>query len=383
LVDISHYATEEDVYMETGITKEAIIRVTGMNDNEVTTLINSFLKAAESKIKDVLDIPHLVPRELHLADGENWEFDLGPEDEEVFFDEDVQDCVEIAMACFFGRYRKRKPYPKDCDEQTDDKTYFGGATVTNDAGKAQAGAYAMKIDFTTGVNAFYPVTQDLNKPIDRFGFVSFRAETDTNDVTFELRLYDRNGNYDRAYFKLPKTGRSFIVNLDMEYNFEHGVGTIDWNNVNLYYWEIREATGTATLYLDNFNFNDGWFFTSPSGKLVIVQKVINSITYEFDYTLDCAPACGTPFYVTYTYDPFKVTVPENIKSATAQFAGAKLIDHLLGVRETLTAFEFASDTLMQIPDKETLYARKGYLLARAKENLQDYGFGWSGTVVRG
>lgn len=378
------YANENDVYAESGFTKEVIKRVTEKTDAEVTALIDGFIRDAEDKIKDRLEIPHLVPRELHCGDGESWEFDLGGEDEEVFFDEDVENCVELVKACFFERYRKRKPYPKGCDEHSDDSSFFGtgtGTTVSNDAIRVQAGTNAMKIVFATNRNAYYPITKDLNKPIDRFDFVSFRAETDTNDVTFELRLYDRWGNYDRAYFKLPKNGKSFVVNLDMDFNFTHGIGSIDWSTVNLYYWEVR-ANKDCTLYLDNFNFNDGWFFTAPTGKLVIARKIISTITYEFDYSLDCAPCDGYPYYVTYTYDPFKVRVPENIKSATAQLAAVKLIDHLIGVRESLTAFEFASETMMPIPDKESLYARKGSLLARAKENLRSYGYGFSGTIVR-
>jgi len=381
MVDISHYATESDVYFETGITKETIMRVTGMNDSEVTTLINGFLKSAESRIRDALDIPHLVPRELHIGDGETTEFDLGPYDEEIYFDEEVEGCVEIVRACFFGRERRKLPYPKDCDEQTDDATKFGkgtGTTITNDDGKVQAGGYAIKIEFATNRYAYYPSTKDLNQPIDRFDFLSFRIECNTAGITFEFRLYNVDDNYNSAFFKLPKANKSYIINLDMEDNFN---SNIDWNNENLYYWELR-ASGDCTVYLDNFNFNDGWFFTAPSGKLIICRKNIDVLTYEIDYTEDCPPCSGCRYYVTYTYDPFKVTVPENIKSATAQLAGVKLIDHLLGVRESATAFEFEGSTMELLGDRETLYARRGTLLADAKENLSSYGYGWSGTVVR-
>jgi len=129
-MDIAHYATESDVYLESGIAKEAIKRITDMNDSEVTTLINGFLKSAEAKIKDLLDIPHLVPRELHLGTGEDDEFQLGPEDECLFFDEEVDDLVESVKHCFFGRTRMKRPYPKDCDEQSDDATKYGVGTGT-------------------------------------------------------------------------------------------------------------------------------------------------------------------------------------------------------------------------------------------------------------
>ena len=74
-----------------------------------------------------------------------------------------------------------------------------------------------------------------------------------------------------------------------------------------------------------------------------------------------------------------VIVPENIKTACAQFAGIALIDHLLGVREGYQAFE--AEDLIPLTDKENLYAKKGSLLARAKENLRSYGYGWHGTVT--
>ncbi|TEU00353.1 MAG: hypothetical protein E3J23_02875 [Candidatus Stahlbacteria bacterium] len=88
---------------------------------------------------------------------------------------------------------------------------------------------------------------------------------------------------------------------------------------------------------------------------------------------------GTTVHITYLYNPFLVNVPENIKTACAQFAGIALIDHLLGIREGYQAFE--AEDLLPLTDKENLYAKKGSLLARAKENLRSYGFGWHGSVV--
>jgi len=84
-------------------------------------------------------------------------------------------------------------------------------------------------------------------------------------------------------------------------------------------------------------------------------------------------------HISYLYNPFLVSTPQNIMDACAQYAGIALVDHLLGIREGYQAFE--AEDLIPISDKENLYAKKGSLLARAKENLRSYGFGWHGTVA--
>lgn len=88
---------------------------------------------------------------------------------------------------------------------------------------------------------------------------------------------------------------------------------------------------------------------------------------------------GDTVHISYLYNPFLVVVPQNIKDACAQYAGIELINHLLGVREGYQALE--AEDLIPISDKENLYAKKGSLLALAKENLRSYGYGWHGTVA--
>jgi len=377
------YADEDDVLYEIGMSKTFIQTYTNLGSSAVTTLINNYLASAEAKIRGLLQIPHVVHRERHLGTGEDEEFDLGPDDEEFYIDYDPADSVELVKACYFKKWRMKLPYPKSCDAHTDDATLLGtgaGTTVANSTAKAQAGTNAMQVTFGTVVNAYayYPTTQDLNKNIDIFDFVSFRAETDDASTTFELRLYDKDGNYNYAYFKLPKADKSYIVNLDLDDDFLGSTGTaIDWDDVNLYYWEVRSDTANTILYIDNFNFNDEWWFTAPSGKLVISRKVVDpSSPYEIVYSIEEPPALNYPFYVTYTFDPFIVAanIPANIKTAEAQIAGAKLLSYLIGIREENTAFEVEAETGMRLPDRETLYHRRGSLLARAKENLAAYGY---------
>lgn len=383
MVDIPHYASESDVYDAVGILKEVIIRVSGMADSEITTLVNGYIKKAEKKVKGKLDIPHVVPRELHLGTGEDDEFDLGPEDEEFYIEEFPEDCVERILHCYFNRCRKKRPYPRDCDIFSDDKTLWDSTGYTqpsNEGTIKKAGDYAMKFDWSGAAGkARYPdVTNDeyIDINIDIYDWMFFRVRSDTNNVTLTVRLYTADASYVIATYIISKKGHWYKVMLDMDSDFSAGSGIVDWDGDNLYYMEF-EVNKACTIYIDNINFNDGWCFTAPSGKLVVMWDNDNS-----GAGCDSPLEDGYPLYVTYTYDPFRVEVPENIAEAVAQYAGIKLIDFLIGIREGAIAFEFEADTLLPIPDKETLYARKGSLLARAKENLASYGYGFSGTVAR-
>jgi len=182
-----------------------------------------------------------------------------------------------------------------------------------------------------------------------------------------IRLYDAAGNYNTATYTISKKNHWYLVMLHLDDDF---TTTIDWDDEPLYWLEI-EVDQACILYFDNACFNDEWAYTAPEGKLVIMRKSANEPPHD-----------GYPFYVTYRYDPFKVTVPENIKNATARLAGVRLIDHLIGVREGAIGFEFEGDTLLPLPDKETLYKRKGSLMALAKQDLAVYGYGWSGTAAK-
>lgn len=376
MVDIPEYATEEDVLDESGFTKEMIERITEMDDTEVTNLINRFLLRAESKVKELLNIPHIVPKELHLGDGETDEFDLGPEDEEFFIGEDVEDCVERVINCFFKRVRKQRPYPRVCDEYTDDKTKWDTnasyVQPTNENTIKKAGEYSMHFTFSSILKARYPdVSSDeyIDRSIDMYNFMFFRIRSDTNDVDLTVRLYPADATtWNEATYTIAKKGKWYLVMLHLDDDF---TSDVDWNDDNLYHFEI-EVDKACEIYLDNLCFCDDWAFTAPSGKLVIMRKSTDECAYPYGYD----------FYVTYTYDPFKVEVPECIKSATAQLAAVKLVDHLIGIREGMTAFELEGETMIAIPDKETLYARKGSLLARARENLAAYGYGWESTVAK-
>ncbi len=376
MAGIPSYASEEDVLDESGFTKSMIERYSDMDDTQVTNLINRFLLKAESKVKELLVIPHIVPMELHLGDGESIEFDLGPDDEEFYIGDEVENCVDRVINCYFNNCRKKKPLPKNCD-YTDDKNDWDTSSTyiqpANENTIKQADDYSMHFTFTAlKPKARYPdVTSDIyiDKNIDMYNFMFFRVRSNTNDVTLTIRLYSTDSStYNLATYNIAKKGKWYLVMLHLNDDF---TADIDWNTENLYHFEI-EVDKACQIYADNLCFCDDWAFTAPFGKLVVMKKS----------TTDCGYADGYPFYVTYSYDPFRVEVPECINGATSKIAAMRLVDHMIGVREGATAFEFEGSELVAIPDKETLYSRKGSLWARAKDDLRAYGFGWDGVVVK-
>jgi len=366
------YCEEDDIYLATGMTKEVIERVTEKTDDQIKDMIEGFIIDAEDDIRDQLGLPHVCALEKHLGTGEDDEFQLGQEDSNFYINIDVEDCVELIRACFFLGVKKKLPYPRNCDDLSEDYTEWddsaGYKQPTNEALIKQAGKYSMEFDFTGATKkARYPDVDSsiyIDKNIDIYSYMCLRVRSSVANTTITIRLYNEAGSYNTATYLAVTANKWYLVMLDLDEDFNT---TIDWDDSPLYYFEI-EVDKACTLYADNINFNDDWCFTAPSGKLVIMRK-----------STDEPPADGYEFIVTYTYDPFKVSVPQNIKEATALYAGAKLIDNLIGIRQSMMAFE--AESLTSIPDKESLYITRTTMLAKADKKLADYGFGWSGTII--
>lgn len=373
MTDIPTYATENDVYKASGFAKAALLRIIDVEAQELTEMILAWIIEAEGIVKDAVDIPLIKPFERHLGTGEDDELDLGQDDEPFYTGIDVTDCVELVKACFFEGKRKKLPYPKDCDEPTEDYSLWddtGYTQPTNEQTIKKAGDVSMKFDWSGGAGTGrYPNVTDgyyIDKNIDIFDFMFMRLRSDTASVTVTVRLYDADGNYNEATYIVSKANHWYMAMLDLDEDF---TTTIDWDDTNLMYLTIS-VDKACTLYVDNMNFNDDWCFTAPSGKLVIMRKS----------TDEPAPD-GYEFLVTYTYDPFKNEVPALINSATKRFAAAKLVEHLIGVREAYITYE--AESLELVPEKEVLYAKKGSLEAKAKDDLRRYGYGWSGAPILG
>jgi len=78
--------------------------------------------------------------------------------------------------------------------------------------------------------------------------------------------------------------------------------------------------------------------------------------------------------VTYSFDPFKSTVPVDIAQASAKMAGILLLEYLIGCRQRITAFAQGSTDIDNTPDRETLEFTKARLEREIVEILAGTGF---------
>ncbi len=433
------FCTEEDVYLATGMDSATIQAVSELSAAQVTTMINRFIEQASRQVSDKLRIPETIHKEFHKGTGEDDEFTLGPEDEHAFFsDYNPLNTTVEGYSCYFGRIRKKLPFPRNADMCELSQLFGGTATIVDDDGDiltinadqfaytltvADASAFnindyvrirdnnneeynqvesvnlttnvitlnkPLKENYLTADNAIiigpiksgqrtihatytadqfirYPAAQNLNKNIDIYDFVSFRLRSSSSTVTFTLRLYDKDGNFNSVTFSVDVSDIWYMFHYRLD---QFTTGTIDWSDIKCYYWELY-ADGVCVIDIDNFNFNDEWFVTAPQGQLVISYIMSNNPI-----------GSGYPLYITYGLNPFNVRAPWEIEQATAKLAGYKLISWLIGVRQRETAFLVEGDTMIRVPDKETLYHTLSRLKMDANNLLKDYGFGYEFTPVR-
>lgn len=364
------YCTEDDVYNETGMDTTIVQRLGDKTVGEVTILINGFILDVEKVINDLINIPEIIHREYHKGTGETDEFELGAQDETGFYDDysPANNTVK-GYACWFGDVRRKVPYPVTAD-QTESiassvSTFL--CTATNETTIKTAGANALKMVFSGAGYCRYPSTEDLDVNIDIFDFLSARVYCSSSTVNITFRLYDKDGNYNETVFHVDKSNKWYIRSFDLDSDFS---GVIDWEDINLYYWEIR-VDGACTLYVDNWNINDEWFFTAPQGKLVVARKASDEPLPE-----------GYPIFIDYTYNPLLSSVPRNIKLATSKMAGIELLNFMIGRRERDVAFLAEADTFITAPDKETLYHRRSKLKSEAEDALASFGYGFEFVPVQ-
>ena len=368
------YCTEDDVYAETGLDTAIIQTLGGIAVGAVTTLINNMISDIEEEINDLMNVPAIIHRELHCGTGEDDEFDLGSFDELGFYDDyDPAGNIVTGFAAWFWETRKKRPWPEVTADQTE--SIAASMTGTNcaiadesTAGLFVAGANSTRLIYSAAGMARYPTARNLNKNIDIYEFVSMRFRSTSSAVTFTLRLYDRTGtNYNSIEFTVDRADIWYIIHFSLV--SDTWAGLIDWDDTRLYSWEIW-ADGACTAYVDNFNFNDGWFFTAPQGKLVIPHMISEEPVPE-----------GYPIYISYTYNPMLASVPRHIKKATACLTGVTLINWCIGRRQRNTAFLIQSDTLVRAPDKETLYFTRSYLQKQADKALAAFGYSYEFVPV--
>ena len=92
---------------------------------------------------------------------------------------------------------------------------------------------------------------------------------------------------------------------------------------------------------------------------------------------------GTVVQVTYTYDPYAITVPVNIEEACACLAGMKLLDMLIGTRVADTDMDLQTESGVTDPTKDKLIVTRSRLKTRYRDALASEGYGFDFRPVKG
>jgi hypothetical protein len=370
------YTTETAVYDRTGFNSSTIVTLSGKSTADVTTLVNGYIADAQDRIRLDIEYPIQIRNERHLGNGYKKDFDLGPEDDPYGFESDYDPengLIEIFSLKTAG-IKRLKPYPEDCELGTDTYTDWGesNAIVSEDSTIKIHGDHSIKAELTGSGYIQYPngsTVSYLDKIIDPYSDLFFWARTNDKTQTFEVRLYDTDGNY--AYetftFRQNDVGQYFWLDLDTFH------GAFDWENHYIQYIRFY-VSGVCNFYVDNLCFADDWAFTKPLGTLHI--SVADNISGE------AAPSENYPFYVSYSYDPFLASVPGVIAEAAEWMTGIYIIDYLRGIRYRKTSFEVFGTTLELDMDqsREALMAVRSKFEKSYWECLRNWGPGSYGMV---
>jgi len=360
------YSVEEDVYEESGMNSAVLQSLTSKTEAQVTTLIEGYIAKADDRIKRLLKVPISIRKEKHWFDGRNNIVELGPDQDDFeVFDYDPENCVETIYALYDSKKRRIKlPYPKDCDEKTEAHGDYesSNCTLSTETTTKKCGLASVKGVFSDAGYFGFPSGANLNKYIYPWDYVGFWLRTTDATVTFKLRLYKDDTNYNEYEFTLEQADVWYIVSMNLS---EFTTENFDWATQGIKLQQVRlYADDACTVFFDNFNFNDGYFWTYPEGLLCWSKNA--STAYP----------CETLF-VTYCYDPYKNTVPETVKQASAKLAGVYLLNYLIGIRIRTVGFEQMSESLEFDADREVLVAQRNKLQKEVEELLASIGYGFT------
>ena len=352
--------------------KSSVVKTLGglADSAAVTALVNTYIAKADQRIKRLLGIPYTVRKEFHIFHYNEKTVALGPQDDnfEFFGDYDPANLVEKIFAVYCGG-RIKLPYPKDCDSLTEATTNYtagNAVTLTADSTTFKCGIKSIKtVKTSVAVNKtlfYYPTAHNLDKAISTWDYVSFWFYASDKAPTFTLKLFDADGNYMYHDFTVDVINTWVIIALKIDEFAAGQTDSIDWTDTNLQYFQLETSTLTTsiTTYFDNFSFNDGVFWTVPEGLICWSKE-------------DTTPS-DTEIQVTYSFDPYKLTIPVDIEMASAKMAGILLLEYLIGCRQRITAFVQSSDALDNYPDRETLEFTKARLEREIQEILAGIGF---------
>jgi hypothetical protein len=201
------YCVEQDVIDAVGMTSAKIQSITGLSSSDLTALIVRYIAKATGIVQKWVGVP--IPRrhELHIPDGEKYEFDLGPEDEEFGINFSVENCVEQVYAVYLNSERRKLPYPKGCDLgcENNHADWAGtNCTITSVSTVPQHGSYFTQGVFSAADSMLYPSAKNMAKNIDIFSHVVFRFKSSVAGITFTFKLFDKDDNYKLKTFTIEK-----------------------------------------------------------------------------------------------------------------------------------------------------------------------------------
>lgn len=369
------YSSEEDVYEESGLNADTIKNLSGKSSiAEVTKLIIKYIKSGDKKIQRLLKVPIQIRKEEHEF-FKNKTVAVGPyEDSFEFFGQwNPDNCVEEVLAIFsdwggslashYPEGRRILPYPADCDELTEaitDMLAGSNCVLTREATIKKAGLASIKSVFSGAGSFSFPSSANLSLRLYVWDYVSFWFRTSDKTATYTVTLYDVDGNTETKTFTMNFNNTWEIVSLDLD-DF---TGSIDWSEVDLQKIEIS-SDKACTIYFDNFNFNDGIFWTTPEGLICWSDPNSDPIG---------------KFFVTYSFDPYKVSTPEDLREASAKMAAIKVLDYCIGARQKFIAFKQVAEDMDKTPDKESMEVTRGRLKRECMEILAGIGFGTNESI---
>jgi hypothetical protein len=173
---------------------------------------------------------------------------------------------------------------------------------------------------------------------------------------------------------------------------------------------IDEDVSLTEVYLGSYDDTPAFLETWHGTELINVQGCVATILcvcingvrvkttdddYPWSWTHSATPtekdyitftndlSDGDIIKITYSYDPYAITVPFNVRKASKYLAASDLIEHLIGLRQSATAFEAQGDSAERIPDREALFSTYAYLKKIAEEAMASIGYGFTFTPIKG
>ena len=366
----TRYCNEDDVYGAVGTSNAFLQKLGTLSSAQITTLVNSLIDKADERIRRLIGAPITIRKEGHEFFN-NPTLQLGPDREdpyEVYGDYDPADKVQEIYAIYYNEYRLKIPYPKNMDQFTEAEALDGWSAthgiMTADTTDFMCGTASLKTVMASAGSIQYPKTHNLHKRIYPWFYMGFWFKCTDPTAKFTFRIVRSTGSYYYGNFNALNADTWEVVQLNVRrFQFANigGEGAQPDFNWILTYTEYIEITcdKACTFWIDNFCFNDGVFASYPQGTICW-----------------CMPEWYPTgrIQVTYSFDPYAKDVPEALSEAAAKFAGARLLDWMIGQRQQKIAFDEMADTLAESPDRETLENTRRRLELEGYEALESIGF---------